>query len=86
LESVCWGNSTVGSNPTLSAILCQSFEWFTILLRQRRAPRLTRAGLMAPRRSLLHARALKIDGPPSKEYHRVVVPFLVLRYGVAINF
>jgi hypothetical protein len=25
LESVCWGNSTVGSNPTLSAILPLSF-------------------------------------------------------------
>jgi hypothetical protein len=25
LESVCWGNSTVGSNPTLSAIAFRSF-------------------------------------------------------------
>jgi hypothetical protein len=25
LESVCWGNSTVGSNPTLSAILIFPF-------------------------------------------------------------
>jgi hypothetical protein len=29
LESVCWGNSTVGSNPTLSAIS----SWTTTLLR-----------------------------------------------------
>jgi hypothetical protein len=86
LESVCWGNSTVGSNPTLSAILCQSFEWVTIFLRQGRAPRLTRAVLMARRRSLLHARARAIDAPPAKEYHRTVVPFLSLRHGVAINF
>jgi hypothetical protein len=26
LESVCWGNSTVGSNPTLSAIISMSFK------------------------------------------------------------
>jgi hypothetical protein len=31
LESVCWGNSTVGSNPTLSAIL-QKLQRTTTLL------------------------------------------------------
>ena len=30
MESVCRGNSTVGSNPTLSAILRQGFGWQAI--------------------------------------------------------
>jgi hypothetical protein len=34
LESVCWGNSTVGSNPTLSAIKSCSFSLGVALLGQ----------------------------------------------------
>jgi putative endonuclease len=41
LESVCWGNSTVGSNPTLSAILAKASDgrrydvWYVYILKSR---------------------------------------------------